>query len=138
MSQGLFSAVSGMIVAQTQMDVISNNIANMNTVGFKSSEVTFQDLLSKSMSTGTVPSGSDGGSNPIQVGLGTALGSINQNFTSGTIITTGLSSDLDIQGNGFFTLANPNGGIMLSRAGNFTLDSNGNLVNPNGMKVLGI
>lgn len=137
MTQGLYSAVTGIQGTQSQMDVISNNIANMNTVGFKASEVNFEALLSKTLSQAASPTASLGGTNPIQVGLGSSIAEITTNFTNGTVESTGIASDLDIQGNGFFTLADSSGNINLSRAGDFSLDANGNLVSSNGCKVLG-
>lgn len=137
MSQGLFTAVSGIRSCQSKIDVISDNIANMNTPGFKSSQLNFENVFVKTLSSGSAPSSGVGGSNPMQVGLGVAIGEISRNFNNGTVQTTGKSSDLNIQGDGFFTLANPNGGILLTRAGNFSTDQNGNLVNPKGLKVLG-
>lgn len=137
MSQGLYSAIGGITCAQSKLDVISNNIANMNTVGFKSSNLNFQNLFSKTMGSGTAPSSSTGGTNPMQIGLGVTIGDITQNFTNGTIQSTGVSTDLNIQGNGFFAVRDGNGSVKLTRAGNFSLDSAGNLVNANGLFVVG-
>lgn len=137
MSQGLFTAVSGITACQSKLDVISDNIANMNTVGFKSSQLNFENVFSRTLSAGSAPSGNLGGSNPIQLGLGVAIGEIGRNFTNGTVQTTGRSTDLNIQGQGFFTLQNTDGSIILTRAGNFSTDANGNLVNPKGLKVIG-
>ena len=137
MSQGLFTAVSGITACQSKLDVISDNIANMNTVGFKSSQLNFENVFSRTLSAGSAPSGGTGGANPIQLGLGVAVGEIGRNFTNGTVQTTGRSTDLNIQGQGFFTLQNTDGSIILTRAGNFSTDANGNLVNPKGLKVIG-
>lgn len=137
MSQGLYAAISGIKADQSMLDVVSNNIANMNTVGFKSSLVNFQNIFSKTLSSGSAPSNSLGGTNPMQIGLGVTIGEITTNFNSGPVQTTGRSTDLNIQGNGFFTIMNPNGGMYLTRAGNFSLDADGYLVNPQGLKVLG-
>lgn len=137
MSQGLFTAVGGIKTCQTKIDVISDNIANINTVGFKGSVVTFQNVFAKTLSSGSAPTGNTGGTNPMQVGLGVSVGEVSRNFGAGSIQSTGRSTDLNIQGEGFFTLQNPAGGVYLSRAGNFSLDSQGNLINASGLKILG-
>lgn len=137
MSQSLYSAISGIKAAQTNVDVIANNIANMSTTAFKSSSVNFQNIFSKTMSEGSAASGDLGGTNPMQVGLGTSVAGITKDFTSGSVVSTGVSTNLFINGSGYFTLSNPNGGMYLSRAGDFTLDASGYLVNSSGLKVLG-
>lgn len=143
MTQGMFSAVTGIAANQTRMDVIADNIANINTVAFKSSMVNFETVFSRTMSAGSAPVGNLGGTNPKQVGLGTKLSEMGRDFTQGNIQTTGRASDLNIQGEGFFVLENGGAsagaasGILLTRAGNFTLDANGVMVNPNGLRVIG-
>lgn len=137
MSQAFFTSIAGIAAAQSKIDVVADNIANMNTVAFKSSNLTFQNVYSRMISAGTSPSTESGGTNPKQVGLGVTIGSITRNFTNGTIQSTGRSEDLNIQGNGFFTLEGGDGDILLSRAGNFSLDAEGNMVTPQGIKVLG-
>ncbi|MDD3149401.1 MAG: flagellar hook-basal body complex protein [Candidatus Gastranaerophilales bacterium] len=137
MSQGLYTAIGGISTAQSKIDVISNNIANMNTVAFKSSDINFQNVFSSTLSSGTAPTTDMGGTNPLQVGLGVEISDVTQNFTSGTVQSTGKSSDLNIQGNGFFAVQNADGAIMLTRAGNFTLDSRGNMITADGLKVIG-
>lgn len=137
MSQGLFTAVSGIRANQAKIDVISDNLANINTAGFKSSQVTFENIFVKTLSTGSAPLSNVGGTNAMQVGLGTAVSDITRNFTGGPIQSTGRGTDLNIQGSGFFTLQGSDGGTLLSRAGNFTPDANGNLINPKGLKALG-
>jgi len=137
MSQGLFTTISGITNNQSMLDVIADNIANINTTGFKSSKITFETIFSRTLSSGSAPSSATGGINPKQVGLGVTLSDISKNFSRGSIQTTGRNSDLNIQGEGFFTLMDSQGKMFLSRAGNFSVDALGNLVNPQGLKVAG-
>jgi flagellar hook protein FlgE len=137
MSQGLFTAATGIAANQALLDVISDNIANINTVGFKASQMNFETVFSKQLATGSAPTNDVGGINPKEIGLGVAVGEIGKNFSNGSIQTTGRSTDLNIQGEGFFTMMNYDGKQFLSRAGNFSTDSNGHLVNPQGLKVIG-
>jgi flagellar hook protein FlgE len=137
MMRSMFSGVSGLRIHQTMMDIIGNNIANINTVGYKSSNLTFQSMLSQTLKGASTPAGDKGGSNPIQVGLGAQIGSVDSNFAQGNLQSTGKVSDMAIQGDGFFILKS-NAGVYYTRAGNFIFDSNGNLVNPaDGMIVQG-
>ncbi|GGK13702.1 flagellar basal-body rod protein FlgG [Caldalkalibacillus thermarum] len=140
MLRSMYSAVSGMRGFQTKLDVIGNNIANVNTVGFKKSRVMFQDVLSQNLSGATVPQqGTRGGVNPRQVGLGVQIGAIDTLHTPGSPMTTGVLTDLAIAGDGFF-LVSPDGNpdnFYLTRAGNFTLDAEGQLVTADGYFVLG-
>lgn len=137
MSQSLYTAMGGISAAQTELQVVSNNIANMNTTGFKSSSVNFSDVFSTTRSYGSVATSDTGGTNPIQVGVGTKVSSISKDFTAGSWISTGSTTDLMIQGNGFFTVQSTSGEIYYTRAGNFSFDSSGNLVTAEGYKVLG-
>jgi flagellar hook protein FlgE len=119
------------------MDVLGNNISNVNTTGFKKGRVTFQDLLSQTLSGAARPTDEIGGVNPKQVGLGMLIASIDTIHTQGSLQTTGVTTDLAIQGNGFFILGSGDKQFY-TRAGAFGLDENGVLVNPaNGMKVQG-
>lgn len=128
MMRSLYSAISGLKAHQTMMDVIGNNIANVNTPGFKSSSVTFADMLSQTLKGASAPvTGSQGGSNATQVGLGVQIGAINQDMSQGSAETTGKWSDMMIQGDGFFKLVD-NGQTVYTRAGNFGTDASGNLV----------
>lgn len=137
MMRSLFSGVSGLKNHQTRMDVIGNNISNVNTYGFKTSRVTFQDMLSQTLSGAAKPEENVGGVNPKQVGLGMTVASIDRIFTQGSIQTTGNQTDLAISGDGFFMVSNGDKN-MFTRAGTFSLDRDGNLVNPaNGLKVQG-
>ena len=137
MSQGLFTASSGIAANQAKMDVIADNIANIGTIGFKSSQVNFETVFSRQLSAGAAPGVDVGGINPKEIGLGVTVGEIGRNFSNGSIQTTGRISDLNIQGEGFFTVMNYAGETLLTRAGNFSTDAEGNLVNPQGCKVIG-
>lgn len=133
MMRSLYSAISGLKNHQTMMDVIGNNIANVNTTGFKRSRVTFSTMLSQTLKGASAPSttNSPGGTNPAQVGLGASLGSIDQIMTQGSTQSTGNPTDMMIQGPGFFALSKDGGvNILYSRAGAFSLDADGYLVNP--------
>ena len=138
MMRALFSGVSGLRNHQTRMDVIGNNIANVNTVAFKASRVTFKEAFVQLLSGASRPLINSGGINPIQIGTGMNLASTDQLFTQGSLESTGQPLDLAIQGNGLFVLS---GGSRVSytRAGNFQLDADGNLVSPaSGYIVQGI
>ncbi len=136
MLRSLFSGISGLRAHQQLMDVVANNISNVNTTGFKTSAVTFQDTLSQMVRAAAAPGNGVGGLNPAQVGLGVQLGSITTNFTQGSAQSTGNSTDLMIQGDGFFVVRN-GGEIDYTRAGAFTFDTDGRLVNSDGMIVQG-
>ncbi|MDX2083845.1 MAG: flagellar hook-basal body complex protein [Candidatus Melainabacteria bacterium] len=145
MTQGLFSAVSGVRANQIKLDVISNNIANVNTVGFKGSSVNFAAVFAQTISGGTPPNGNIGGTNPKQLGAGTQVAEISQNFAQGGVQFTGRSTDFMISGEGFFVIEkiDPNlagsnsSSDYYTRAGNFSLDSDGNLVTTSGNRVRG-
>ena len=131
MAVGSFSAgLSGLNANATYLSVIGNNLANINTIGFKSSTASFMDLVSQSV----------GGSsaNPMQVGLGVVTGSISPVFSQGSIENTREATNVAIQGNGFFVVKDPNSGSQAyTRAGNFSFNSDGELVSPEGFKVQG-
>lgn len=128
MMRSMYAGVSGLKAHQTRMDVIGNNIANVNTAGFKASRVTFKEMLSQTLSGAKAPQGNRGGMNPQQVGLGVSLGSIDTNHVQGNLQSTGLGTDLAIQGNGYFIVNNGTQNFY-TRAGALTLDEKGNLVN---------
>jgi len=137
MMRSLYAGVSGLRNHQTRMDVIGNNIANVNTVGFKASRVTFQDVLSQTMQGASAGNGSKGGTNPMQVGLGMGVASIDTLFTDGSFQPTGKPTDLSIQGQGFFILTDGTNQVY-TRAGNFDFDNEGNYLVPGtGYKVAG-
>jgi flagellar hook protein FlgE len=118
------------------MDVIGNNISNVNTVGYKSSRATFQEIFSETLKGAGAPEGGRGGTNPQQIGLGISLASIDTLHTRGSIESTGYPLDLAIEGNGFFIVSD-GGSPKFTRAGNFIRDTEGNIVNGNGLRVLG-
>jgi len=137
MMRSLFAGISGLRNHQTRMDVIGNNIANVNTVGFKASRVNFQDMLSQTIQGASSGQGNLGGTNPQQVGLGMALASIDTLFTDGSTQPTGKPTDLAISGSGFFILSDGLNKVY-TRAGNFDFDNQGNFLVPGtGYKVMG-
>ena len=137
MMRSLFSGVSGMQNHQTRMDVIGNNIANVNTTGFKRGRVNFQDLISQQMSGASRPTEEVGGVNPKEVGLGVMIASIDTVHTQGALQSTGVNTDIAVQGNGFFVLKSGEKSFY-TRAGAFGVDKDGTMVNPaNGMRVQG-
>jgi len=137
MMRSLYSAVSGLQNHQVRMDVIGNNISNVNTIGFKKGRVNFQDMLSQTLSGAARPTENKGGVNPKQVGLGMVIASIDTIHTQGSLQTTGVNTDMSINGNGFFLL-NDGDKTYYTRAGAFGLDKDGLLVNPaTGLKVQG-
>jgi flagellar hook protein FlgE len=141
MMRSLFAGVSGLRNHQVRMDVIGNNIANVNTVGFKASRVTFKEAFAQLVQGASRPPGNvtdvAGGTNPIQVGLGMNIGSIDMAFTQGNLETTGITTDLALQGDSFF-VASDGVSRFFTRSGNFQLDANGHLVaSTNGFKVQG-
>ncbi|GGI94720.1 flagellar basal body protein [Alicyclobacillus cellulosilyticus] len=142
MLRSMYSAISGMQAFETKLDVIGNNIANVNTTGFKASRVDFSDMLSQTMAGASAPLAPNqtgpGGTNPEQVGLGVKIAAIPIQFTQGAPETTGNPLDMAINGAGLFVVTPDNGTTKLyTRAGDFTLDANGNLVLPNGEIAMG-
>jgi flagellar hook protein FlgE len=131
MLRSLFSAISGLQAHQTKMDVVSNNIANVNTVGYKSQTTVFEDTLSQLLRNGSSPTGTTAGTNPAQVGLGVKVGEITTNFSQGSTQSTGRSTDFMISGDGFFVTQVGNQ-KEYTRAGSFDLDATGRLVTPDG------
>jgi flagellar hook protein FlgE len=137
MMRSLFAGVSGLKNHQTRMDVIGNNVANVNTLAFKSGRVTFQEAFSQTLSGAVAPGNGIGGVNAKQVGLGSQVGSIDTLFTQGNIESTGISTDLAIRGDSFFVVSD-GARQFYTRAGNFQLDADGRLVNPTtGFKLQG-
>lgn len=137
MMRSLYAGVSGLQNHQIRMDVIGNNVSNVNTTGFKKGRVNFQDLLSQNQQGAARPNERVGGVNPKQVGLGVNVASIDTIFTQGSLQTTGVKTDVAVQGEGFFVLREGDQDFY-SRAGAFSLDAEGMLVNPsNGMRVQG-
>src|ERR1700733_9145323 len=136
MLRSLFSGISGLKAHQQMMDVVSNNIANVNTVGYKSSNVVFEHTLSQMIRASGASTPTPGGVNPTQIGLGLQLGAVETNFLQGSTQITNKPTDLLIQGDGFFVLQQGNSQVY-SRAGAFTLDADGSLVNPDGNYAMG-
>jgi flagellar hook protein FlgE len=141
MMRSLFSGVSGLRNHQVRMDVIGDNIANVNTTAFKASRVTFKETFAQIVQGASRPPGGStavsGGRNPIQIGLGMNIGSIDMLFTQGNLETTGVETDLAIQGNSFFVVSDGSQNFY-TRSGAFQLDANGRLVaSTNGYVVQG-
>lgn len=133
----MYSGITGLRNFQDQLDIVANNIANVNTVGYKGSRATFQTTLFQTLSAGNAPQNQLGGTNPMQIGLGSQLASIDKLMTQGSPMSTGKATDLMIQGEGFFILSDGIGQYY-TRAGNFTRDYNGFFVDPaSGMKLQG-
>ncbi len=138
MMRSMFSGVSGLRVHQTKMDVIANNISNVNTVGFKSSRVTFNEVYSQTLTGAAAanPVTGRGGTNPMQIGLGVSVASIDKVMTGGASQRTDRALDLMISGDGFFIVGDESGNYF-TRAGAFDFDLQGNLVTSGGLKVMG-
>lgn len=136
MMRSMYSGVSGLRIHQTKMDVIGNNIANVNTVGFKASRVTFSEVFSQTVQGASGASENKGGTNPMQIGLGASVSSIDINMSEGAAQRTDNPLDLKIEGDGFFIVSDATGN-KFTRAGAFSVDEAGNLVNSSGYKVMG-
>ena len=137
MLRSMFSAISGLRGHQEMMDVIANNIANVNTVGFKSGRVNFQDILSQTVHGATAPSGGLGSINPAQIGLGMTVAGIDVLQTQGNLQSTGKTTDMAIQGDGFF-VESDGSSTVYTRDGAFDIALDGSLANPgSGLKVQG-
>jgi len=140
MMRSMFSGVSGLRAHQTRMDVIGNNVANVNTVAFKSGRVTFHEIFSQTLQGASAPDPTTGrgGRNPMQIGLGLGVGAVDTITTGGSLERTDNATDLSIEGDGFFICK---GGITdtfrFTRAGNFGIDRLGNLVTGSGLNVYG-
>ena len=137
MMRSLFAGVSGLRNHQVRMDVIGNNISNVNTVAFKAGRVTFKEGFAQLLQGASRPPGDHGGINPIQIGLGMQVGSVDMMFQQGNLESTGLGTDLAIQGDSFFVVSKGTQNFY-TRSGNFQLDAEGKLVSPtNGFVVQG-
>lgn len=140
MMRSMFSGVSGLRAHQTRMDVIGNNVANVNTVGFKSGRVTFQEVFNQTLKGAGAPDATSGrgGSNPMQIGLGIGVGAVDTITTRGSLQRTDNPTDLSVEGDGFFIVRGGNNDTFrFTRAGNFGIDKLGNLVTGSGMNVYG-
>ena len=137
MLRSMYSGLSGLQASKIVMDVIGNNISNVNTIAFKRARATFKDILYQTLGSATTPGGGSGGTNPQQVGLGTTVGSIDQVLAQGTIQPTNRNTDFSIEGEGYFVLTDGQQSYY-TRAGNFDIDADGNLVMAsNGFRVMG-
>jgi len=137
LTSALFTGLSGLNASQFTLDVIGDNIANINTTGFKSSRTLFQNQFARTLSAGTKPGDNQGGTNPRQIGLGVSVGAIQRSFTPGSVETTGVPSDLAIEGDGFFVLRTPENEQVYSRDGSFTLSADNRLISADGFFVQG-
>lgn len=140
MMRAMFSSVSGLKSHQTKMDVIGNNIANVNTIGYKANRTTFSEIFAQTMSGAGSPDPNTGkgGTNPMQIGLGMNVSAVDTLMSRGSLQRTDNLTDLSIEGEGFFIVrAGKDGTPMFTRAGNFTIDKMGNLVTSEGLNLLG-
>lgn len=138
MLRSLFAGVTGLQAHQIAMDVESNNIANVNTIGFKYSRANFSDLLAQTAQIATAPQGDLGGKNAVQIGLGTTINSVTRIMTQGSIQNTDKNTDVAIQGDGFFIVSSDSGSTYkYSRSGDFKFDAKGNFVDNGGFVVQG-
>ncbi len=140
MMRSMFSGVSGLRAHQTRMDVIGNNVANVNTVGFKSGRVTFQEIFSQTLKGASSPDSASGrgGTNPMQIGLGLGVGAVDTITTRGSLQRTDNPTDMSIEGDGFFVCKGGSADTFkFTRAGNFGIDKLGNLVTGSGLNVYG-
>ncbi|MBN1489101.1 MAG: flagellar hook-basal body complex protein [Phycisphaerae bacterium] len=137
LTSALYTGLSGLNSNQFRIDTIGDNVANVNTTAFKGTRSVFQTQFSQTFSAGTPPGQGTGGTNPTQVGLGSVLGSIQRNFGAGSIETTGILTDLAIEGSGFFIVDSPRGGQTYTRDGAFKLSASNYLVDQNGGFVQG-
>jgi len=137
MIRSMFSAVSGLKSHQTMMDVIGNNIANVNTAGFKASRVRFADLYYQTISAASGPSATTGGSNPTQIGYGTKVSSIDVLNTRSGMQQTSRALDMYISGEGYFVTQDSAGSVNYTKVGAFSFDTNGNLLDGNGNFIMG-
>src|SRR5262245_41341999 len=137
LTSALYTGLSGLNSSQFRLDVIGDNISNINTTGFKGSRTLFQTQFARTLSGGTKPGDAQGGTNPSQVGLGSQVGAIQRSFLPGSVETTGVPSDLAIEGNGFFVMRTPDNEAVFSRDGAFTLSADNRLISSNGFFVQG-
>ena len=137
MSQALHTSSTGINAGQAQINVIAHNVANINTVAYKTANMTFETLHSNNLSYGSAATKDGGGTNPKQIGLGVKIAGITRNFNPGTFVATGRDLDTMISGTGFYVVQDADKHQFFTRDGVFNVDSAGNLVTQNGMKVMG-
>jgi flagellar hook protein FlgE len=148
MIRSFYSGLTGMRSFQTKLDVVANNVSNVNTTGYKLARTTFRDVMSSTISSGTIPTATSGGINARQIGLGSVVASIDNIFTQGTAQSTFVKTDLMIEGDGFFVVKENNTGSALgedtsfgylfTRSGNFYFDAKRTLVTAEGQQVMDI
>ena len=136
MSQALHTASTGINAGQSQINVVANNVANINTTAYKAANMTFETLYSRNLSYGSAATKDGGGTNPKQIGLGVKVGGITRDFNYGDFVSTGRDMDLMISGSGFFVVQDSDGKLYYTRDGVFSTDSEGNVVTQSGMKVV--
>ena len=129
MSFALSAGVTGLQAHQRMLDVAGNNLANVNTTGFKSSRITFSELLSQTIKKASQPTSTVGGTNPQQMGSGVGVAGISPNMVQGSIVNTGNPLDLAIEGEGYFALSDGSQNLY-TRAGALAVDADSNLVDP--------
>jgi flagellar hook protein FlgE len=129
MNNALLAGVSGLSSHQTMLDVAGNNLANVNTSAFKASRVTFAELLSQTVRSASQPSETTGGTNPMQIGSGVRVASVDRDMTQGSLINTGQALDMAVEGAGYFVL-NDGEKDVYTRVGSFAVDSDYYLVDP--------
>lgn len=137
LTSALSTALTGMNAAESQIDVLGNNLANSQTVGFKSSDIVFATQFLQTLSLGGAPTTDNGGTNPRQTGLGVQVAAVNPNFGQGTIEISSSPTDLAIQGDGFFQVSGARDERLYTRNGIFRLNSNNELVTADGFRLLG-
>lgn len=135
LTSAMNTAVTGLQTSQVMLETIGDNIANVNTTAFKSNRVDLESQFSLTLRDATAPGDVLGGTNPVQIGLGSAVGAIQRSFVQGSINPTGNNTDLAIQGQGFFVLEDADGAQLYTRDGAFTLDANSQLVSRDGLLV---
>ena len=137
LTTAMYTGLTGLNANQSRIQTIGHNIANVNTTAFKGSRMLFQTQVSQLLSAGHGPTDISGGVNPLQIGLGVNIGATQRLFTPGSIETTGINSDLAIEGAGLFAVRRPSGEQLYTRDGSFSLDSENRLVTADGDRVLG-
>ncbi|HRX79960.1 MAG TPA: flagellar hook-basal body complex protein, partial [Pirellulaceae bacterium] len=137
LASALSTALTGLTAAETQIDVVGNNLANSQTVGFKESGISFTTQFLQNLGLGSQPTSTTGGTNPRQTGLGTQVAEIAPIFTQGTIQTSSSASDVALQGDGFFVVQSSTGEPLYTRSGIFKTNSQNELVTVNGNRLLG-
>ncbi|MGD7043688.1 flagellar hook protein FlgE [Jeotgalibacillus proteolyticus] len=135
MIRSMYSGIAGLKNFQTKLDVIGNNIANVNTYGFKKGRVTFQEAMNQTIQGASGAGDGRGGKNSLQVGLGSVTATIDSVQTQASLQTTGRSLDLAVNGDGFFVVEGPGGQNLFTRGGNFYLDQGGTMVTGDGYRV---